>query len=234
MFRLRAPPASLAVLVISGCLAFRPQLPRNLARVRATARTEWLQYGTCGEHTLRQCENGHQMLTASDGFQYWTTAYDQRGRLEFEVNGGCMGVMEQFGSSPDCVPERSTLVRDLCDESLDGLESRGFELHLGCATPSPVIISAGETVVELVDGARLRFVVPTAPREPFDVRFDGAPEGVFLRSCSEFNDCVALDAGASIPSLRLSVVSRGKEEPCELLFSRSFLVRADAGVAITK
>lgn len=219
---------------LTACLAFRPQLPANLARVRATARTEWLQYGTCGEHTLRQCESGHQLLTASDGYQYWTTAYDERGRLEFEINGGCMGVMEQFGNSPDCAPERSTLVRDLCDESLDGLESRGLEVNLGCATPSRVAIPAGETIVELVDGARLKFLVPTTPREPFDVRFEGAPEGVSLRTCSEFNDCVALDAGTSIPSLRLSVASPGKRTPCDLWLSRSFLIRADAGVAIAK
>lgn len=233
MFRLRAPPASLTALVVSGCLAFRPQLPANLERVRSIARAEWLGYGTCGVHQLRRCENGHQTLTASDGFQYWTTVYDGKGGLEFEVRGGCMGVLDQSGTSPDCPDEGSTLVKDLCVEALAGLESRGLELNIDCVRPSRAVVPAGETFVDLVDGARLRFLVPSAPLEPVEVFFDEAPPGVVLLSCAA-DDCVPLDAGAPLTSFRLSVSSPGKTKACELWFSRSFLIRADAGMSIAK
>lgn len=238
MFRLRAPPASIAALAavgLSACLALRPQLPANLERVRQAARFEWLERGTCSGHELRRCENGHQTLTASDGFGYWTTAYDREGRLEFEVSGACMGVMDRAGTRPDCEPAQSAVIRDLCVESLEGLESRGMEINLDCVRPSRVRIPLGVTPVELVDGARLKFVVPVAPRQPFDLFFDGAPPGVVLKSCSELDGCVALDAGDALTSLRLSVTAPGRVTPCELWVSRSFLVRAgDAGVVNAK
>lgn len=238
MFRLRAPPTSIAAIAavgLSACLALRPQLPDNIDRVRKSARKEWLEYGTCGEHALRRCETGHQLLTASDSYQYWTTAYDEHGRLEFEVMGGCMGMVRRSGDSPECPAERSTLVRDLCEESLVGLESRGLELQVTCASPARVVVPAGQTFVELVDGARLRFVVPAAPREPFEVFFEGAPPGVSLKSCDRFNDCVALDAGALLTSQVLFVASPGAEKPCDFWVSRSFLFRSgDAGVENAK
>lgn len=219
---------------MSGCLAFRPQLPANVRRVHAIARTEWLEHGTCGVHQLRRCQNGHQTLTASDGYQYWTTAYDEAGRLEYEVSGGCLGVMDVSGTSPDCPTKGSTLVQDLCVESLAGLELRGLELNVSCARPSLVVVPAGESFVELVEGARLRFLVPTAPLAPFEGFFDGAPPGVGLKSCPA-GDCVRLDGGEPLTALRLSVTSPRGETPCDLWISRSFLIRpGDAGVPVTK
>lgn len=226
--------AAIAAVGLSACLAFRSQLPANLERVREQARWEWLERGTCNAHELRRCENGHQTLTASDGYGYWTTAYDRDGRLEFEVSGACMGVMDRAGTRPDCEPARSTVLRDLCVESLDGLESRGMEINLDCVSPSRIRIPEGVTPVELVDGVRLRFVVPLAPREPFDLFFEGAPPGVVVKSCSELDGCVALDAGAALTSLRLTVTASERVTTCDLWVSRSFLVRGDAGIASAK
>ena len=162
---------------------------------------------------------------------FWTTAYDGD-RLVYEAAGGCLD-SEARGVAPAC--ERPATERDLCVESLDGLESRGIELNLTCVRPSPMRIREGVTRVELVDGARLKFVVPVAPREPIDLSFEGAPAGVVFKSCSGLGDCVALDAGEALTSLRLTVTSAERVTPCELWISRSLLVRAgDAGVVNAK
>lgn len=224
----------LLTLALSACLAFRPQLPENLERVRQRADHRWQKFGNCGDYALVRCANGHRLLTMTDGWNYsWVTAYDEHDRLEFEHEWSCTGA-ETWGRAIDCPADTATVERNLCQEARQQLEVAQARVEVSCGSKSrEFVVDAGSNLVELVEGAVLRVDVPSGP-ELFEVSFDHAPDEVVVRECE--TDCSLLSAGQLLHAQDLRL-RRGTAKSVDCSWRVRALLRStrsDAGIASAK
>lgn len=228
MFRLRAPPASIAAIAVVGlsaCVPVRSQLYGNVQRVWQQARDQWILTGQCRSHELQRCRNGRLELTASDGYSFWLTAYDSREALVYEETGGCTG-SEKHGLAHPC--RTPVLERDLCQEALATLDLRLAHVMVSCGPIRKTVeVARGGTArLELIEGAALQ--VRTSPR--FEVAFDGAPAGIEMLECNS-EACRALVPKQVLTSRVLSVTGQDRAKvdcawaPVKFEFSES----VDAG-----
>lgn len=233
---LRSGPAIAIILGcgLTACLAFRPQLPQNLDRVRQRAEHRWQKFGGCENYTLVRCPNGHRLLTMTDGWNYsWVTAYDEHDRLEFEQESSCKGT-DTWGHAIACPVETAVVEHDLCQDARRQLEVVGAAVRVDCdGLVRELLVDAGSSLIEVVEGAVLRVDAPSGS-EFFEVSFDHAPDGVVVSACER--ECTPLSSGQLLQARNLRV-RRGASKAVDCSWRAQALLRStrsDAGLSIAK